>query len=162
MCRRPRSGAAFAAAVLAGVLVAASARAQEPAAQAEHLASVRVHGNYATPDDVVLSLAGFTIGQALTPESIADARRRLDASGRFDGVDIRKRYQSLSDPTAVALVIVVQEREGATPDDPLPGPMRRFTGRLMFLPILTFEDGYNFTYGGRVTVAGRRRRSGPA
>ncbi|MEW5981775.1 MAG: BamA/TamA family outer membrane protein [Acidobacteriota bacterium] len=145
--------AALLAAVVVGVLMAAAAGAQEPAIQAEHLASIRVHGNYATPDNVVLSLAALTVGQALTPESTAEARQRLDASGRFEGVEIRKRYQSLSDPTAVALVIVVREREGATPDDPQPGPLRRFTGRLMFLPILTFEDGYGFTYGGRVTVA---------
>ncbi len=152
MCRNSRSAATLAA-VVVGLLMGAAAAAQEPGVQEEHLASIRVHGNYATPDDVVLSLAGFTIGQTLTPESMTAARRQLDASGRFQGVEIRKRYQSLSDPTAVALVIVVQEREGATPENPLPSPVRRFTGRLMFLPILTFEDGDGFTYGGRVTVA---------
>lgn len=131
----------------------ALAQEQAPAASQERLASVRVHGNYATPDEEVLRLAALVVGQPITSATIAEAQRRLEASGRFALVEIRKRYQSLSDPSEVSLVIVVQEREGATPDDPMPGPMKRFTGRLMFLPVLTFEDGYNFTYGGRITFA---------
>ena len=32
-----------------------------------------------------------------------------------------------------------------------PGPLR-VKSRLMFLPIITYADGYGFTYGGRVST----------
>lgn len=160
MCRSSRNGhparrglALWVTVLLATASGSAHAGVQDPSVQTEHIASVRVHGNHATPDEEVLRLAGLTIGQPLTADLLGQVERRLGESGRFARAEIRKRYQSLSDPSAVALIIVVQEHEGATPEDPLPGPMRKFTGRLMFLPILTFEDGYNFTYGARVTVA---------
>ncbi len=155
MCRSCRRPVASSILVLLAVFASLPARAQDTqlAASQERLASIRIHGNYATPDQDVLTLAGLVVGEPLTDAILAEAQRRLDSSGRFDRVEIRKRYQSLSDPAAVALVIVVQEREGATPEDPLPSPLRRVTSRLMFLPILTFEDGYNFTYGGRITFA---------
>lgn len=161
MCRSCRKRVAALFLILVTVFAGRAARAQgqEPAAQ-EHLASIRIHGNYATPDEEVLKLAGLTVGEPLTEATLAEAQRRLEGSGRFDRVEIRKRYQSLSDPSAVSVVIVVQEREGATPEDPMPSPMRRVTSRMMFLPILTFEDGYNFTYGGRISFADSVGRGG--
>lgn len=154
MCRSCRRPVAALILCLVANFADSPARAQDQAATSqERLASIRVHGNYATPDEDVLTLAGLTVGERLTELMLAEAQRRLDGSGRFDRVEIRKRYQSLSDPSAVSLVIVVQEREGATPEDQFPSPMRQVASRLMFLPVLTFEDGYNFTYGGRITFA---------
>ena len=33
-----------------------------------------------------------------------------------------------------------------------PGPFHRLASRLMFLPILTYDDGYGWTYGGRTST----------
>jgi hypothetical protein len=51
----------------------------------------------------------------------------------------------------VLVVIVVDEREGVAPDDLTPGPMRRIRSAGMWLPILSYADGYGFTYGARMT-----------
>ncbi len=40
-------------------------------------------------------------------------RARLESSGRFETVDVRRRYRSLTATDQVALVIVVRERPGA-------------------------------------------------
>ena len=70
---------------------------------------------------------------------------------------MRKRYRSLDDPTDVALVLVVHERPGVTSaTSPAPVPVTGrgigVTSRLMFFPILSYADGYGFTYGGRVST----------
>jgi outer membrane protein assembly factor BamA len=117
----------------------------------EILAEIRVHGNYTTPDPEVVRLAGLALGQPLAPSTIDEARARLERSGRFLAVEIRKRYRSLDADSDVALIIIVQEYP--VPDvtaSPL-GPLRRTLGSAMFLPILNFTDGYGFTYGGRVS-----------
>ncbi len=85
---------------------AAPAVAQAPA---EVLTEVRVHGNYATPDAEVLRLAGLSIGQPIDDAAIEAAAGRLKASGRFEDVEIRKRYRSLEPGGDVALVILVRE-----------------------------------------------------
>src|SRR5262249_30076179 len=82
--------------------------------------------------------------------------QRLHASHKFETIEVRKRYRSIEDPTDVALVLLVHEHPSATaatPPIPVIGrPFRRVTNRLMFLPILSFEDGYGFSYGGRVST----------
>jgi outer membrane protein assembly factor BamA len=179
--KRPRGSAASAktgkacvariALVVAGLLLVASparAEATEPGAGHPSTGSgcpepvegqgapptindIRVHGNYSTPDSEVARLAGLTLGQALEPASLELARARLQRSGRFVAVDIRKRYRSLDDETDVAVVIVVQEYP--VPDaapSPL-RPLRRTFRSAMFMPVLDFTDGYGLTYGGRVS-----------
>ena len=71
----------------------------------EHVAAIRVHGNHTTPDDEVLRLAGVELAQEVTPTLVDEVTARLERSGRFRGVDVRKRYASLSDLSAVLLVI---------------------------------------------------------
>jgi len=70
-------------------------------------------------------------------------------------VQVRVRYRSLSDPTDVALVLVVHEKTGVTvsPSGQIERPLsKRITSRIMFLPILSYADGYGFTYGARFST----------
>jgi outer membrane protein assembly factor BamA len=159
MTRRRRVGRVLGLALLwAASFPAGAAAAQQEATQAavaEILAEVRVHGNHTTPDADVLKIAGLAVGQPLTPETVAQAVERLRDSGRFDEVEVRKRYRSLTDATDVALVILV--REQPVPDDPLDPtptaakPFKRLWAAGMFLPVLQYTDGYGFTYGARAS-----------
>jgi outer membrane protein assembly factor BamA len=123
---------------------------------AEIIREVRVHGNASLLDADVLKLAGIALGDPVTTDSLKSIERRLKDSGRFETIEIRKRYRSLDDPTDVALVLVVHERPGVTSTtgdiNPATRPFRRITSRLMFLPILSYADGYGLTYGGRVST----------
>jgi hypothetical protein len=116
---------------------------------------IRVHGNAAVPDGEVLRIAGIEVGAALPPDAVAAIERRLKDSGRFETVQVRTRYRSLTDPTDVALVLVVHEKAGVvvSPTGEIDRPItRRITSRIMFLPILSFADGYGFTYGARFST----------
>jgi hypothetical protein len=124
---------------------------------AETIREIRVHGNASLADEEVLKLAGIAVGDPIPADSLKGIERRLRDSDRFETVEVRKRYRSLDDPTDVAIVLVVHERPGVTSasaggTNPVAGPWRRVTSRLMFLPIITFADGYGFTYGGRVSA----------
>lgn len=130
--------------------------------EAEVVREIRVHGNAFLTDSQVLQLAGLDVGAPLPPGGLDAIRHRLTESGLFDSVDVRKRHRSLTDTRDIALVLVVHERPGVRspsaedesvgrPPTP-PGPMRRLRSRLMFLPILTFADGYGLTYGGRTST----------
>jgi outer membrane protein assembly factor BamA len=127
------------------------------------LSEVRVHGNYATPDDTVLQLAGLTLGQPVSSTTAVEADARLRKSGRFADVEVRTRSRSLSG-TDIAIVIVVSEHDGANASDTdfttPPSIGRRLMSKLMFLPVLDYADGYGFTYGARFTFAGVAGRSG--
>jgi hypothetical protein len=124
--------------------------------QTEVVREVRVHGNAFLSDAEVLKIAAVTVGDAVTAETLQLVERRLKDSGRFETVDVRKRYRSLTDPTDVAIVLVVHEEPGIRSiDDPthvLARPWLRARHGLMFLPILGYEDGYGLTYGARFTV----------
>jgi outer membrane protein assembly factor BamA len=135
---------------LACLLVASGGAAQTP--PPEVLGEVRVHGNHTTPDDLVLRLAGLTVGQPIDDAAIEAARQRLKKSGRFEDVQIRKRYRSLEPGAPVALVVIVQEHplpDPTTPGAAAPGPMRKLLSSGMFMPVLRYADGYGFTYGAR-------------
>ncbi len=126
--------------------------------QAEVVSEIRVHGNAYIRDDEVIRLAGVSLGQSLQPDTLRAIEQRLKASGFFETVEIRKRYRSLDSLTDVSIVLLVHEREGHTSEvavePPSIWPWKRFKHRLMFLPILGYDDGYGFTYGGRVSTIG--------
>jgi outer membrane protein assembly factor BamA len=68
---------------------------------------------------------------------------------------------SIADPTAVVLIILVEEQPGVSVDIARPGILRRFRASTMWLPVLTAEDGYGLTYGvrlGIVDALGRHTR----
>ena len=135
---------------------------QQTAAPAapEIVSEVRVHGNATLTDDAVIQLAGVTVGAALDPGGIEAIEKRLKDSGRFDEVQVRKRYRTLA-MDDVALVLLVHEKEGISPTGEPPGMARRIRERLMFFPIFHYDDGYGWTYGARtsvVNIAGRGTR----
>jgi hypothetical protein len=122
----------------------------------DRIGEIRVHGNAYLPDAEVIRLAGIELGASAADADLEAVKRRLNASGRFESVDVRKRYRSLSDPYDVAIVLVVHERAGIRDVDDTPSavlnPVRRLKSRFMFLPIVSYADGYGFTYGGRVST----------
>jgi len=116
---------------------------------------VRVHGNHTTPDADVLAIVGDVVGKPATDQLIAEIDSRLEKSGRFDGVEVRKRFRSIENPDDILLMVVVDEVPGIDTFDLTPGPMKKFWSSGMFMPILHSEDGYGFTYGGRVSFVDR-------
>jgi hypothetical protein len=119
------------------------------------LREVRVHGNATVPDDAVLKMAGVEVGKPLPTDAVAVIERRLKDSGRFETVQVRLRYRSLDDPTDAALILLVHEKAGviATAAGQIERPVsKRITSRIMFLPILSYADGYGFTYGARFST----------
>jgi hypothetical protein len=126
--------------------------------QSETIREIRVHGNAFLADEDVIKLAGVSVGMPLQSNDLDAVRQRLKDSGRFDTIDVRKRYRSLTDSTDVALVLLVHERPGVRKVEDGPSvvfnPIRRMKSRLMFLPILSYADGYGFTYGARFSTVG--------
>jgi outer membrane protein assembly factor BamA len=134
----------------------------EAAAQAAAggvIAEVRVHGNHTTPDADILRLAGLATGGDASEAALRAAARALGDSGRFADVEIRRRFRSIDDPTDILVVIVVDEHAAVSADDLTPGIGKRMLSSGMWLPILSYADGYGFTYGAQfsfVGVAGKR------
>jgi hypothetical protein len=130
---------------------------------AEVLAQIQVQGNTITPDADVLAIAGLTIGMPVEAGTPAAAAARLEADGRFDRVDVLKRFASIENPSRIALIVIVHE-PGARILDGRGGParvVRRRGSGLQYLPLVRFEDGYGWTYGlqaSRPNVFGGRSR----
>ena len=62
----------------------------------ETVAEIRIHGNLSLPDAEVIALAGVDLGDAAGSDLEETVRVRLAASGRFETVDVRRRYRSLT------------------------------------------------------------------
>ena len=92
---------------------------QSPAPQPapEVVGEIRVHGNAFVLDSEVLRLAGIAVGQPLAPDAPEQIRQRLEKSGAFESVEVRKRFRSLDNPSDVALILLVHERQGHTSRD---------------------------------------------
>lgn len=129
--------------------------AQEAASTPGVVVEVRVHGNHTTPDTDVIAIVGDVVGAAASDALIADVVARLERSGRFDGVDVRKRYRSIDNADDILLIVVVDEVTAVSADDLTPGPWKKFRSSGMFLPVLHHDDGYGFTYGARVSFVER-------
>jgi hypothetical protein len=125
-----------------------------------------VHGNHTTPDADVLALAGLSVGSPVSDQMLQQAEERLQRSGRFAGVEVRKRYRSIDNPSDILVIVLVDEHASVSADDLTPGPLKRIGGLGMWLPIVDYADGYGFTYGARVsfvdTLGPRSRISVPA
>lgn len=116
---------------------------------------VRVHGNHTTPNADVLAIVGDVVGKPATNALVAEVTTRLEKSGRFEGVEVRKRFRSIDDPDDILLMIVVDEVPGISDQDLTPGPMKKLRSSGMFLPILHSDDGYGLTYGMRMAFVDR-------
>lgn len=122
----------------------------------ERIAAVQVHGNLLTSDDEVSRLADIHIGAPVDATTIDDIAARLRATKRFDSVQVLKRFASISDPSQVVIVIIVNEgrvriAHTGDPEHPYRAVRNRWP-RLMYQPILRRNDQYGTTYGLRVAV----------
>jgi hypothetical protein len=146
-------------------LIAALIVALALATGADTVAAIQIHGNTITTDDEIRRLAGVEIGAEVGAATMDEVAGRLRATKRFQSVQVLKRYASIADPSQILIVIIVDEgpvqiEMTGDPDDPT-RVVRNTRPRLMFLPILSAEDGYGVTYGARVAVpdpAGRMSR----
>ena len=154
--RRSRSalrGTAALVLVLTLAFAVPGAFAQGPAPEApETVVDLRVHGNHSIPDEEVLALAGVALGDVVDAGVVDAVTRRLEGSGRFESVEVRKRYRSLTATDRVALVIVVRERPRASIRNPVARSLARLAGQSMFLPILRYDEGYGMSYGARFSL----------
>lgn len=115
------------------------------------IAEIRVHGNHTTPDADILGLAGLTVGAAATEATLAEAQEKLRASGRFEAVEVRRRFRSIANPSEILVILLVDERPGVSEFDLIPGPFARIRAAGLWLPIINKRDGYALTYGARVS-----------
>ena len=121
--------------------------AQERTLPTEIVAEIRIHGNLSLPDAEVIALAGFALGDAAGADLAETVRKRLEASGRFETIEVRRLYRSLTATNRVALVIVVRERPGARFSNPIVRALAGLGRRLMVAPMVEHEEGYGVAYG---------------
>jgi outer membrane protein assembly factor BamA len=126
-----------------------------PQALSGIVGEVRVHGNHTTPDADILGIIGDVVGKPATDQLVAEVQIKLERSGRFDGVEVRKRFRSIDNPDDILLMVVVDEVPGIDELDLTPSPVKKFWSSGMFMPILHSEDGYGFTYGMRTSFVDR-------
>jgi outer membrane protein assembly factor BamA len=112
----------------------------------EFVAEIRTHGNARIADEEILRVAALQVGQRLEANTLEEVEGRLRESGRFDTIEVRKRYRSLEDFSQVAILLVVHERLEAG-GSAITRPLRKLRSRAMFLPIVKYDDGYGWTYG---------------
>jgi outer membrane protein assembly factor BamA len=120
---------------------------------------VRVQGNVLTTDAEMRQLAGVEVGTPFTATLPDVVTERLKNTRKFESIQVLKRFASISDPSQIILVIIVNEGPvkleafGDVPDGPpstgqeLARVVKRRGFGVMWLPLLDFEDGYGFTYG---------------
>ena len=97
-------------AAIAVLLAISPAVATTTASQpTETVAELRVHGNQRLADADVFALAGVALGDVVGSEMIQVVEQRLLDSGRFERVEVRKRYRALSATDVVTLIVVVKE-----------------------------------------------------
>jgi outer membrane protein assembly factor BamA len=105
----------------------------------EIIVEARFRGNFTTSDEEMIRLAKIEIGVPVDAVSFENIRQRLLKTGRFERVEVSKRYRSLSSSEKVILLVTVREKQSA---------MSKF----MFMPMLKLNDEYGFTYGLRTTA----------
>jgi outer membrane protein assembly factor BamA len=152
----PRPAVWALAALAALVPRPAGASILQSAAAHEIVATIQVHGNTATPDEEIRTLAGVQVGMTVPPTLADDVAARLRATKRFERVEVLKRFASIDDPSQIALVIIVDE--GAvhiemTGDAAHATKVVKNSGpRFLFLPLFSIEDGYGVTFGGQFAL----------
>jgi outer membrane protein assembly factor BamA len=142
------------AASLVDPAAAAAGSEVQPAPARDTIAQIQVHGNVLTPEADIVGLAGIAVGLPFEADTINAVSERLRRSGRFARVEVLKRFASIADPSQITLVILVDEgpvRIERTGNPDAPTRVVRSGGRrLLFLPVLRFEEGYGFSYGVRL------------
>ena len=115
----------------------------------ERITEIRVHGNHTIPDADILALSSLALGEDPSEGRLRDSERKIRATGRFEGVELRRRYLSIADPSQILVMIIVDEHPAVSTSDPTPGRMKKIASAGMWLPILHWEDGHGLTYGAR-------------
>ena len=115
----------------------------------ERVVEVRIQGNTRTAEEEIRTLAAIQIGEPVTTELLAAIQTRLERSGKFDEVEIRKRWRTIDSTEDIVLVIIVREAVGGSTN-----VLRRAGHALthpLMLPLATYDDGYGVTYGARLS-----------
>jgi outer membrane protein assembly factor BamA len=121
----------------------------------EVVAEVLVHGNQIVPDAEVRTLAGIAAGSPFDDAMLADVAKRLKSSGKFESIEVLKRFASIEDASRIIVVIVVSEGPvrivtPKDPNSPTETKKRSVLRNLMFVPLMEGSDGYGLTIGVRV------------
>jgi len=140
-------------AVALSLLVAVSAWAQPTtSASFDVVTELRIHGNYSIADADVIQLAGVGVGDRIDDAALDAMVERLRASNRFESVEVRKRYTSLSRSDEVALILVVREKAAPNIGNPVARVLTTAARQTMFMPILDYAEGNGWTYGARFSL----------
>ncbi|MEP7116460.1 MAG: FtsQ-type POTRA domain-containing protein [Acidobacteriota bacterium] len=142
--------------VCLAVVLAAVAGMAAPLAAAQDdppIVEIRVHGNHVTPDADVLAVSGLKVGDASSEANLTAAKDRIEASGRFASVAVRRLARSIDDPNDVMVMLLVEEVAGASEDIHRPGWLRQTAAGVMWVPVLRYEEGYGVTFGLQPAVA---------
>ena len=142
-------------------LLATTSVAAQPATSSEVVTELRIHGNYSVPDADVMQMAGIAPGDRIGPDTLDTIVARLRASERFDDVEVRKRYTSLTRSDEVALIVLVHERPAPVKRNRMVQALYTALRQPLFMPILDYGEGLGLTYGARfslVDVLGERGR----
>ena len=137
--------------MLAQLVLVLALTAAQPA---EVVSEIVIHGNFVSSEEEILRLAQVERGMAVAPDTVDAVQTRLRASGRFERVEVLKRFASIEDPTEIVLVIVVDDGPVALDfgdEDEPTRVVRKRRPPLMFLPLFGSEDGYGVTFGMRTT-----------
>src|SRR4026209_611026 len=126
--------------LLATTALAAQVSTPPASSTPEVIAEIRIHGNASIADDEIVRVAGIRVGEPLEEVTMTQVEERLRKSGRFDSIEVRKRFRSLDDFSQVALLLVVHERPGSSRSG-IMRPIQKIRSRVMFLPIQNYDDG---------------------
>ena len=121
----------------------------------ETIAEIQVHGNLVTTDEELRRMTGIEIGAPFEDTTIDAVTKRLEATKRFERVQVLKRFASIADPSQIVLVVIVDEgrvkiTQTKDPEHPYKAEKNHWP-RLMYAPIFDISDRYGVTYG--VSVA---------
>ena len=110
-----------------------------------------MHGNQRVADADIVTWAAVAVGDQVEPDVASEVELRLNATGRFEAVEVRKRYLSLTASDEIALIIVVTERAGPASANPITRFFGSFGRQALFLPVFDYSEGYGVTYGGHTS-----------
>lgn len=147
--------------VVALALLATTDVAAQSPTSFEVVTELRIHGNYSVPDADVMRMAGIAPGDSIGPDTIDAIVARLRASERFDDVEVRKRYTSLTRSDDVALILLVHERPASVERNRLMRALYAVSRQTLLVPIVDYSEGHGITYGARfslVEILGERGR----
>ena len=138
--------------VVALTLLAATSVAAQSPTSSEVVTELCIHGNYSVPDADVMRMAGIAPGDPIGPDTIDTIVARLRASERFDDVEVRKRYTSLTRSDDAALIVLVHERPASVERNRMVRALYTVSRQTLVMPIVDYAEGHGLTYGARFSL----------